>query len=495
MENLETGTIKVPTEYFFKMAKADYYSYRQALAREFYQNSVDAGATLIEVEVDQENGLVEVSDNGCGMDYSTIRDKLLVLGGSKKAEGSAGAFGKAKEILFFSWKSYEIRTRDLLVTGSGAEYTIQRVDGYQEGVICLITLWKEESPQRILDSFKTVATAFEVKCQIKVNGSFVTSTAVKGELVRTSPIGNLYFNKNSKYGYVRTRIKGQWMFDSYVHALWDLGTAIFEVNGDSVQCFTSNRDSLKGEYKSMLDKLLSEFATDIITLLRPIPVVIQEKISGNGAIKLDALGRKVAEALHATTDTESLGDHLYDIFFNSPQYVVARIAEVVKSRDPWAHKDRIAFMGFEPDFHLKYPKEIQSKVTRFMGTSKAIRIAKIWAEFLKQVFLDLERYPTFHVGFTYGDDYAQFGAVEDIPCFYLNPERILRRAGKENAIFKDKESLLEDLKQCAVHEITHYTTEENSHNQQFVAAMEDNTAKTWKSRRLYMAVIKEIARN
>jgi hypothetical protein len=87
------GQVAVPQEYFLKMAKADYSDWQEALAREFLQNSLDAGASKVEVTIDKTGRTITCVDDGCGMDESTIVEKLLVLGGSKKRAGSVGAFG------------------------------------------------------------------------------------------------------------------------------------------------------------------------------------------------------------------------------------------------------------------------------------------------------------------------------------------------------------------------------------------------------------------
>ena len=85
---METKQVRIPDGYFLKMAKADYTDWHRALPREFYQNSVDAGASQIVVTTDEDNRTITVQDNGCGMGYDTLVDKLFVLGGTKKAEGS-----------------------------------------------------------------------------------------------------------------------------------------------------------------------------------------------------------------------------------------------------------------------------------------------------------------------------------------------------------------------------------------------------------------------
>src|SRR5574343_2116131 len=118
------GTVGIPKEYFFTMGTRDYTSYESALPREFYQNSIDAGASQITVEFDDEEKTITITDDGCGMDRDIILNKLLVLGGSHKSEGSVGAFGKAKEILYFAWIKYCIRSNYCVVNGENDKFTL-----------------------------------------------------------------------------------------------------------------------------------------------------------------------------------------------------------------------------------------------------------------------------------------------------------------------------------------------------------------------------------
>jgi len=58
-------SVVIPSSYFLKMAIIDYSNWQIALVREFLQNSIDAGSTVIDMTFSEEK--FTVIDNGCGM--------------------------------------------------------------------------------------------------------------------------------------------------------------------------------------------------------------------------------------------------------------------------------------------------------------------------------------------------------------------------------------------------------------------------------------------
>ena len=91
----------------------------RAFFRELFQNSIDAGARKITVDINEiETGIMKVcfADNGCGMDRETIEDVFLCLGKTTKSgANSIGGFGKARMLICYAMDSYEIRTHNTLV--------------------------------------------------------------------------------------------------------------------------------------------------------------------------------------------------------------------------------------------------------------------------------------------------------------------------------------------------------------------------------------------
>ena len=115
-------TIHIPAEHFTKSAKRNYSDVDTALIREFLQNSVDAGATRVSFNID-ENSL-QCIDNGHGMTKERMVSALLTLSGSYKAKGSnsIGCFGSAKEILIIQHDHYTIHSLDTKVEGQVLQY-------------------------------------------------------------------------------------------------------------------------------------------------------------------------------------------------------------------------------------------------------------------------------------------------------------------------------------------------------------------------------------
>src|SRR3990167_5068098 len=105
--------VRIPSDHFLRRIKTDYADFQSAIIREFLQNSVDAGATRVDINIiaEGENVRLTVADDGGGCTVETITDRLLTLGGTYKEEGAVGGFGVAKELLFFAWPEWHIYTR------------------------------------------------------------------------------------------------------------------------------------------------------------------------------------------------------------------------------------------------------------------------------------------------------------------------------------------------------------------------------------------------
>lgn len=124
--------------FFVKERDSFYSSWLLSFWRELFQNSVDAGAKTIRIdvaEVRQKGSFgrtpppktvtrVIFSDDGCGMDAKTLDEVYFRMGGTTKQddETSVGGFGRARLMTNFSQVRYSIETRDRFVEGDGAEF-------------------------------------------------------------------------------------------------------------------------------------------------------------------------------------------------------------------------------------------------------------------------------------------------------------------------------------------------------------------------------------
>jgi len=163
-------SIRIDPEYFRRLARQDYHNWRMALIREFVQNSVDAGASLIRMAFRRSDRTLTVIDNGCGMTRSVLENKLLCMGGTTKlGHHTLGCFGKAKEILFFGWEFYRIVTKTAngptwRVDGVGSQYEVGRPsEGLPDhGTVCTIHF----GSSRELDEAAVAARRYLAWCEM-----------------------------------------------------------------------------------------------------------------------------------------------------------------------------------------------------------------------------------------------------------------------------------------------------------------------------------------
>lgn len=488
------GTVEIPKHYFFQMAVKDYRHWQKALWREFFQNSLDAGADEIKVAIDFANNTVTVDDNGCGMDLDVLQNKLFCLGGSYKESGSVGAFGKAKELLFFSWPTYCIKTRNLMVAGEYNEYAITDAEKIKAGTRCTISFSEaalvETTMKQLLSYGREVASLMETPCQIIFNGELVESKWLRGALVKDLGWGRVYHDKEKglETSYLQVRINGIWMFNRYIGS--EIGAVTVELTKNSLDCLTSNRDGLQDRYQIELDEFIKRLVADTHQTLKPEKQIIRGMYKGSGATNLAALQDILDEGMNQVTlsgvemlDTSisALAEFMKDALnlegsaseLSTNRF--AQIGTIVKDSEDgegWSYnyRERMAFIGYQPDFVTKFEAQDTARATKFMKTRKADVLAKMWTEIVKEVLLTSGNFVTFTAGFTFESEVeAQLEQREGQFVFYLNPDLVLNNTPYQTGIFKKRRILVEDLRDKAIHEIAHIRCQ--YHDERFVAQM------------------------
>ncbi len=333
-----------------------------------------------------------------------------------------------------------------------------------------------------------------------------------GTLVRDLGWAILYLDETSKdtyYGYVR--ICGQWMFSQYMGGSREkIGKVILELNANSADCLTSNRDALKGDYRTEFSELLEEIVTDTQAALDAKNPTVRKKYEGTGKVKvlLKQIKEHVRAAIEAATGMgldqvtqipessrkELVNQLLNDLPMENVTPTIARsIAKEISRLDFKFTPERLAFLGYEPDFVTIYEQKDASRAVRFMATKKAAIIAKAWTSILKQVLLDIEWYGEFTAGFSFRDSTdAEFERNEEGEYFfYLNPEKLLGGFGKDmqKRALSNRRLMREDLLSKAIHEVTHIKRE--YHNEDFVLSQEHVRERTWLSYNIYPKLITE----
>ena len=279
------GFLKIPREYFAQMPLMDYRSPEYAVPREFLQNSLDAGSRTISISTNSDSLVFE--DDGCGMDEQTLTGKLLALGGSQKADGSTGGFGKAKEILYFCWPGYMIHTRDLLVIGAQDRYDIIKLppELQRKGTASLIETWHDDklceqffTRTRVPFEFKNGRYMKEICMEVASHCRTKTKFYLNGERIENKPWGrrlltdgNMEVWKNhsrlESHPYMRISINGQYMFREYSSAV---SNEEFHINftGNSTELLSSNRDDLKGEAREAFNAWTRRLEVDSLSTLQ-----------------------------------------------------------------------------------------------------------------------------------------------------------------------------------------------------------------------------------
>lgn len=264
--NSEKRTVAIPADYFFRMASREYTNWPLALAREFIQNSVDAGATQIDITT--EDGWLFVSDNGSGMTAQILTDVLLTLGGSKKDGNATGGFGKAKELLFFSWPEWYIHSQDNFVSGEGSEYTITTTP-YRSGTLVRCDLGIANAAR-----FTAAVGSYVCNCivnpsvSITLNGEDLTSSMVDpGTLTSRGVVeglGEVFEQTGSQdlTSGVYVTINGLYMFYS---SAANNSTFFIVLAGKSYDLLTANRDGFNSDTRPHFDKVIRKLATDNVS--------------------------------------------------------------------------------------------------------------------------------------------------------------------------------------------------------------------------------------
>ena len=136
MNDIVKSNVSVDKGFFRKERDQFYGNWTIAFWRELFQNSVDAGAKRIAIELRQVDARgsfgnpgagtgtvtnVVFSDDGHGMTADVLGEVYFKMGKSTKdADGSTiGGFGRARIMTCFSQERYTILTRDRFVVGEG----------------------------------------------------------------------------------------------------------------------------------------------------------------------------------------------------------------------------------------------------------------------------------------------------------------------------------------------------------------------------------------
>lgn len=488
---------------FFITALKDYDDWPLKWWRECVQNSIDAGAhnvALGDEKLDDGSYMVYCEDDGGGMDEDTVLNKFLVLGGTTKVAsgGTAGGFGKAKELLLLPWLGWRIHTRDILIEGAGIDYTVKRAE-YRYGTRLEAIMPADQHTSHIQ------AIAFLERCHLPqvaftVNAEPFVADLVGVDLVTSVPDkADIYFTpatSTQSYAYVRTH--GLYMFTRYIGEI--PGYILVELTAPSIEILTANRDGFRDwSVARTIDKLAQKIAKDNLSALRSRQGMIRKKYEGTGKFRARHLASTLLEQIGpretklSKADSENvlvvLSEHVRrdEDQLRATQLPPPPVAQIMldqKFEGPNHIEAAIEQLVWEPDFFLinevdgwQVPKKFFPETM----TPTVLKLAKTWVELCRYVLMQLGSYSKFGVGFIFSRETGAAALTEDDDgdgmvsrWLMLNPYQQM----VEGPIWHpSKDADLKWLYAAAIHEATHIADGISYHDESFAAALTRNMAK------------------
>lgn len=265
--------ITVPKDFFVNERRM-YSNWLEAFWREFFQNSIDAGATRIDVMTEDlldKNVRITFTDNGCGMSRETLENVYFRLGASSKNDGSSiGGFGRARILTCFSMKNYEIRTRNNLVIGDGGSYDITDCD-YFDGTQVIVNM-EDEWFYTVIQALHSYLRMSQMRCKVYLNNVPWSDWTCRRKLTRhlerdEVAFADVYVNKSGSKNTMLVRVAGALMYAQWINAPAEVIVEILP--SVSRQVLTANRDGMQSPYQSVLNRFTQELASETMTALEP----------------------------------------------------------------------------------------------------------------------------------------------------------------------------------------------------------------------------------
>jgi hypothetical protein len=489
---------------FFVTALKDYNDWPLKWWREAVQNAVDAGGRNVSLgSVKQPDGtiLVFCDDDGRGMDEDTIINKFLVLGGTTKTGpgGTAGGFGKAKELLLLPWISWRIHSRDTLVEGAGIDYTVVRAP-MRQGTRLEVVM----PPDKCTDA--AIALGFLQKCYLPHVNFTVDDQSARADLTGltlTSSVPDkvdIFFTPTSttqSYLYVRTR--GLFMFESYIGDV--PGFVIAELIAPSIELLTANRDGFRDyQVRSAVDRLAERIAKDNLSALKAGKGLIRQKFEGTGKFRARERASQLLEQIGpygdgelSTSNNEAIiaafaamilrgGEE--DKLQSMPSTTVAQAMLDQKFLGPNHVEAALKQLVWEPDFFLINEIEgyiVPRKFFPATMTPTVLKLAKTWVEMCRYVMMQLGSEQRFGVGFVFSEDTAAQAAKDEDreghteSWLMLNPFKDMQE--RRELWRPSHDADLQWLYAAAIHEATHIADRISYHDESFASALTRNMAK------------------
>ena len=454
------SSVKIPNTYFVENIKRQYRNPKEALFREFLQNSVDAGSTKVEFFVDDNS--MTCKDNGKGMDEETLIYAMLTMSGSKKGENSVGGFGEAKNLLLFAHKAFNIHTRDNWVNGECLEYNLTK-GNERNGTS--IQIMFHESFEFTKDEMIAIGTNYlkqcSLICNVSINGETIIGTNY-GEMVHNGEWCNIFMEERAyETCYALVRKNGINMFQVYLGENHKKQFTI-ELTLTSKDCLSANRDSMNWKYQDKLSSIVRQIMIDKQSFGRLFNKILT--FSGKVSFsKIKLMREKIADMVFPSTlsnELSALVEQLEQVTTIDEKNEIIR--QIVKN-DP-SFSD-ILVSELESNFIVDIQKKGIDKLPKEYHPATMLKkyatFAKLWKACVIKVCETMETEIAFNVGWIISEDaLAQFKTLENgSKVFQVNPEKHWDN---------DKKKMVFNLLLAACHEHVHINI--SGHGEDFSSA-------------------------
>lgn len=351
-------------EDFYENRLRDYDNWEAAFWRELVQNARDAKATRVDIECgpdvfqDPETGdrvdamRCSFTDNGGGMSYDTMMNAFFRRGGSQKAEGSAGGFGDAKNLILTPWLGYRVESRDAVVVGRHeelfADFIVESGAPFVSGT--RISVWMPltktttpEHAQYLIEQSSLNQIAFYVNGK-RVKSSLATGSIVKEVPVKvgSSVVGSLtvrHSPRASRHG-VYVRSYGLYTFAFTGFSGEFKGVVTIDLDAPPVNVFTTKRDGLSynSSAKADVTAILQSLTQDPKSTLKKKRDKKEWVFRGTGSLQVRE--GQVAEMAAETLSKLNLGSRMkktssgsYTIDFPTGKDAIKLVEDVFAQAD------------------------------------------------------------------------------------------------------------------------------------------------------------------
>lgn len=492
---------------FFAKAKSEYNNWTLAWFREALQNSLDAGAlkidfTIIDHPSDEGAFTVVCHDNGKGMDYDTLTNCFLSMGGSKKDLGNIGGFGYAKVLLAFAHKRYSIKTNNILLEGESGDYVIKDSDQVS-GVRLEVDMTKDDC--RRIDMERALHqivhhSKFKEGVKVTLNGEVLLSANSDDEnsYKQVTSLGPMSF-KDMQNGQSRSslwvRMNGLAMFNK---VLWmNSGTAFdgyLELEGSSLDVLTSNRDGLSRDNDYILNQMMQELANDREKL----------KLSGDIDLTLNRIStaQMVSEGLQSKIEKTAVSnnmssDELLETINrladaggmdSSPSPFAGLVSQVIKERSKVDERiNKIPKEWYPENFRIKHSSneisadpahKAASDILSSMEKKRNGKLALAWDRMIKTL-LNCDQYRNeLCIEMQESGQFSYYGSKIQTGFVFGKPAGMMVNESKAGVVAillnpdlaQSEDYTFEDLIDIAHHELAHVNC--SHHNEDMVMKME-----------------------